>query len=367
MEELPVSTVVATAGFLAGAVFGGVVNKTNFCTMGALTDIVFMNNYSRLRSWLLAIAVAIIGSQTLHVMGVINLYQSIYQTPNLGWLSAIVGGLMFGFGMVMAGGCASKNLVRVGGGNLKSVVVVIVLGIFAYMTLRGLIGMARVQMERATMVDLSEIGLASQGIIDMIASIGGSDPEDLRVSISTVVVLGLLFFCFKDDEFRASGNNIFAGVVIGLLIPVGWWITGVLGYDDFEPTPLSSFTFVSPTGNSLQYMMTFTGATISFGIAIVGGVIFGSFLVAVSTKTFRIEAFSGNDDMIRQMSGAALMGTGGTLALGCTIGQGITGMSTLALGSLIALLSIILGGLIGLKYLEEGNLGGAVKALFSTS
>ncbi|MHA1598393.1 MAG: YeeE/YedE family protein [Alphaproteobacteria bacterium] len=362
---MPVTTIVATAGFLAGIVFGGVANKTNFCTMGALSDIVFMDDYSRFRSWMLAMTVAIIGSQTLHVMGLIDLYQTIYQTTNFGWLGAIIGGLMFGFGMTMAGGCANKNLVRIGGGNLKSIVVVIIMGIFAYMTLRGLIGLARIELETFSNIDLAEKGLASQGIIDMIASFGGSDPEALRVSITTVIVIGLLFYIFKDREFRTSTNGILSGVIIGLLVPMGWWITGVLGYDDFEALPLFSFTFVSPAGESIQYLMTFTGATINFGIATVGGVIVGSFLVAASTKTFRVESFSDGDDMIRHLFGAAIMGIGGVLALGCTVGQGITGMSTLAMGSLIALASIILGGLIGMKYLEEGSIGGAVGALFS--
>lgn len=367
MEDMPVTTLVAITGFFSGIVFGGVANKTNFCTMGALSDIVFMEDYSRFRSWMLAMTVAIIGSQALHVMGIVNLYQTIYQTTNFGWLGAIIGGLMFGFGMTMAGGCANKNLVRIGGGNLKSIVVVIIMGIFAYMTLRGLVGLARIELENASNIDLAEMGLASQGIIDMIAAVGGSDPEAVRVSITTVIVLGLLFYIFKDGEFRSSPTHIMSGVVIGLMVPLGWWLTGVLGYDEFEPMPLFSFTFVSPAGESVQYLMTFTGATINFGIATVGGVIVGSFLVAMATKTFRIEAFSDKDDMIRQMSGAVIMGIGGVLALGCTVGQGITGMSTLALGSLIALISIVVGGLIGLKYLEEGSIGGALKALFSPS
>ena len=132
----------------------------------------------------------------------------------------------------------------------------------------------------------------------------------------------------------------------------------------FEPTPLGSFTFVNPTGESIMYLMTFSGASINFGIASVGGVIAGSFAMAIATKSFRIESFNDADDMIRHLIGAALMGTGGILALGCTIGQGITGMSTLALGSVIALASIIAGGVYGMKYLEEGSFGGALAAMF---
>ncbi len=365
MEETPVTTIVATAGFLAGIVFGATANKTNFCTMGSLSDIVFMEDYGRFRSWVLAMAVAIIGSQGLHLMGVVDLYESIYLTTNLGWFGAILGGLIFGFGMTMAGGCANKNLVRIGGGNLKSIVVVLVMGLFGYMTLRGLVGMARVEMEAVTNVDLSEMGLASQGMINMLALAVGGEAESLRLAFTAVVAAALLIYCFKDAEFRSSPLNIAGGLVIGAMIPLGWWITGVLGYDDFEPLPLFSFTFVAPAGEGLQYLMTFSGSTINFGIATVGGIIVGSFLVAVSGKTFHVESFTDADDMIRHLFGATLMGIGGVLALGCTVGQGITGLSTLAVGSLIALVSIIIGGLVGLKYMEEGSLGGALKALLS--
>ncbi|NQU59477.1 MAG: YeeE/YedE family protein [Rhodospirillales bacterium] len=363
MEEMPITTVVGFAGFIAGIVFGATANKTNFCTMGALSDIVFMEDYSRFRAWLLAMAVAIIGSQALHMAGLINLYESIYQTTNLGWLGAIIGGLMFGFGMTMAGGCANKNLVRIGGGNLKSIIVVIVMGIFGYMTLRGLVGLARVELEAFSNIDLSEMGLASQGMIDILAMVIGGETENLRLGFTALFAGGLLVFCFKDAGFRSQPLNIFGGLIVGAMVPLGWWITGVLGADEFDPVPLFSFTFVSPAGESIQYLMTFTGATINFGIATVGGIIVGSFLMAMMSNSFHIEAFTDTADMKRHLFGAAIMGIGGILALGCTVGQGITGMSTLALGSLIALISIIVGGLIGLKYMEEGSLGGVLKAL----
>ena len=365
MEEIPITTVVGLAGFFAGMIFGGVANLTNFCTMGALSDIVFMEDYGRFRTWLLAIAVAIITSQTLHVMGMIDLYESIYQTANLGWLGGIIGGLLFGFGMTMAGGCANKNLVRIGGGNLKSIVVIIVMAIFAYMTLRGLIGLARIEIEAFSNMDLTQLGLKSQGLIDIFALIIGSEAEKLRIGFSVIVTSFLLIYCFKDHSFRTSNVNIFGGIIIGALVPLGWWITGVLGFDDFEPTSLFSFTFVSPAGESIQYLMTYTGATINFGIATVGGVVVGSFLVSLMSGSFHVEAFNEKEDMKRHLFGAAIMGIGGVLALGCTVGQGITGMSTLALGSVIALTSIIVGGLLGFKYLEEGTLYGALKVIFT--
>jgi uncharacterized membrane protein YedE/YeeE len=365
MEELPVSTVVGALGFGLGLVFGATAQRANFCTMGAISDIVFMGDWNRFRAWLLAIAVAILGSQLLHLSGVVDLNQSIYLTSNFGWAGAIIGGLLFGFGMTMTGGCGFRTLVRFGAGNLKSLVVALFLGIFAYMTLRGLIGLARVEIEGAANLDLAAAGLASQGIPDMLAAATGLGPELARWVVLMVFAGTLLWFCLKNAGFRASKRDLLAGLILGALVPVAWYATGVIGYDDFEPTPLASFTFVAPVGESLQYLMTFTGATINFGIAVVGGVIAGAFLAAKLSGEFRIESFVDADDMFRHMIGGSIMGVGGVLALGCTIGQGITGMSTLALGSLIAFLSIVAGGVLGLKYLEEGSLGGAFRALLA--
>ena len=364
MEDMPIGTVVALLGFGLGGIFGATAQRTNFCTMGAISDVVFMGNWNRFRAWMLAIATAMLVSQGLHILDVVDLGGSIYLTTNLGWLGAILGGLMFGFGMTLGSGCGNKTLVRLGAGNLKSLVVAIVLGIFAYMTLRGLIGMARVELEGASNVDLSG-SFDSQGIPDLLAGLTGVSAATVRWVATLVLAGGLLAFCFKSAEFRASRRDLAAGLIIGLLIPAGWYATGVIGYDDFEPTQLASFTFVNPTGEGLVYLMTFSGASINFGIAAVGGVVAGAFVMAMATGTFSIESFTDTNDMMRHLCGGALMGTGGILAMGCTIGQGITGVSTLAIGSLIALVSIIAGGVYGMRYLEEGSFGGALTAMFS--
>ena len=195
----------------------------------------------------------------------------------------------------------------------------------------------------------------------------GADVLPVLVTVAVIAAGLLLWFSLKSADFRRSKPNLAAGILIGLLITAGWYATGVLGQDEFDPTPLASFTFVNPVGNSIQYLMTFTGSTINFGIATVGGVIVGAFIAAKATGEFRIESFTDANDMMRHMIGAALMGIGGIMALGCTIGQGLTGMSTLTLTSLIAWLSIIAGGVYGIKYLEEGSLGGAFQALFARS
>jgi uncharacterized membrane protein YedE/YeeE len=364
MDGLSVATIVGLGGFAVGLVFGAAVQRTNFCTMGGISDLVLMGDGRRFRAWLLAIAVAIIGSQALHFAGLIDLNKSIYLTSNLGWLGAIIGGLMFGFGMTQTGGCASKTLVRLGSGNLKSLIVMIVLGIFAYMTLRGLLALPRLQIE-TTNIDLAARGLHNQNLGEMAGAAIGMPAAYARAGVAAVVALLLLVICFKDAAFRRSPANIIGGLVVGLCAVAGWIVTGVLANDEFNPVQLASITFVAPAGDSLQYLMTFTGATINFGIAVIGGVIVGSFLMAVATGTFAVESFADRNDLARHLGGAMLMGAGGVLALGCTIGQGITGMSTLALGSLLAWLSILGGGYLGIRYLEEGSFGGTLRAVFA--
>lgn len=359
-SEIPARTLVAAFGFVAGVVFGAAAQKTHFCTMGGISDLILMGDARRFRAWMLASAMALVGAQILWGLGYIDLGASIYRTPGFGWAGAIIGGLLFGYGMVLGNGCGNKTLVRLGAGNLKSLVVFLVIAVTAYMTLRGLLALGRVQLE-TTNLALP----VSQGLDDLLSQVTGAPPEKLRWILTCVLGGGIAWWCLKDAAFRASPGHLASGFIVGLLIPAGWFITGFLGRDDFEPAPLASFTFIAPMGDTLSYLMTYTGASINFGIAAVLGVVSGSFLMSVATGTFRVEGFTSVADMARTMTGGALMGVGGVLALGCTVGQGITGVSTLAAGSFLALGSIMAGGCYGVKYLEEGSHMGVLRLLFA--
>jgi len=349
MEWEPVYR-VAMLSFLVGIVFGAVVNKTNFCTMGAVSDWVNMGNKGRLRAWFLAIGIATLVTQTLQFKGIIDLSEAIYLTPNFGWLGYLSGGFLFGVGMTLASGCVNRTLVRVGSGNLKSLVVLIIIGLTAYMTMRGLLALVRVNVFEVTNINLAEHEISNQGVATLASHALGFANTTLIHNITTVLVAGgLIVYALKGRELRRSFDNILAGVAIGLIIPAGWYITGVVGFDDFEPLRLESYTFTGPIAEGLMYLMTFTGSTINFGIAAVFGMILGSFLYGILSGKFRVESFSGRGDMVRHMIGGVLMGFGGVLALGCTIGQGITGMTTLALGSFLALISIIFGSALTMK------------------
>ncbi len=341
---------VALWGFLVAIAFGAIGNMTNFCTMGAVSDWVNMGDKNRLRAWFLAIGVAIVGSQLLQAQGYVDLNKSIYLTSNFTWLGHLLGGLLFGIGMTLGSGCGQRTLVRVGGGNLKSLVVLLVLGLTAYMTLRGLFAPVRINGIEVTNIDLATRNIPDQGIATFIqAATGMSDAKMLHQAVAAVAGLGFIIFALASIEFLKSFRNWFAGLSIGLFVVAGWYITGKLGFDEFDPVRLESYTFVSPVGETLNYLMTFTGSTINFGIAAVFGVILGSFLYAVFSGTFRIETFTNRNDMIAHIIGAMLMGFGGILSLGCTVGQGITGMSTLALGSVFTLVAIIFGSALTMK------------------
>ena len=349
MEWEPVYR-VAMLGFLVGIAFGGIANKTNFCTMGAVSDWVNIGSKDRLRAWMLAIGIAILASQVMQARGLIDLSEAIYLTPNFGWLGHIVGGFLFGVGMTLASGCGQRTLVRVGGGNLKSLVVMILLGLTAYMTMRGLLALVRVNAVEVTNIRLAASGIPDQGMGTLLAAAAGIENKTLvNWVLATLLGGGLIAYAFAARSFRRSFDNILAGVAVGLIISAGWYITGVVGFDDFDPVRSESYTFIAPTGESLIYLMTFTGSTINFGVAAVFGVVLGSFLYVVMTGKFRLETFSDRDDMVRHILGGVSMGFGGVLALGCTIGQGVTGMSTLAAGSLLSLLSIIFGSALTMK------------------
>jgi len=251
--------------------------------------------------------------------------------------------------MTLGAGCGQRTLVRVGGGNLKSLVVLIVMAITAYMTLRGLLAPVRIDVFGPLAIDLESQGISNQGIETILAYWVGVSGQTMAIIVALALGLGAIIYALKDKGFRASGDNIMAGVTIGVLVVGAWYATGVIGNDDFEPVPVEALTFIAPTGNTVNYLMTWTGAEINFGIAVVLGMILGSFLYAFFSGNFRVEAFANRADMRNHLVAGVLMGFGGVLSFGCTIGQGVSGMSTLALGSLVTLLSIMLGSALTMK------------------
>ena len=349
MEDWSVVHKVSLLGFLGALVFGVVANKTHFCIMGSISDWINMGSRVRFRAWMLSIGIAILGSQAMVQLGWVDLDGTMYRSANFGLAGFLIGGLLFGIGMTLGAGCGQRTLVRVGGGNLKSLVVLIVMAITAYTTLRGLLAPVRIDVLGPLSIDLEAQGITNQGIETILAHLVGASGQWMTIAVTLVLGLGTVWYAVKDKDFRASGDNILAGTAIGVLVVGAWYVTGVIGNDDFEPVPVEALTFIAPTGNTVNYLMTWTGAEINFGIAVVLGMIVGSFLYAISSGNFRVEAFATRADMRNHLIAGVLMGFGGVLSFGCTIGQGVSGMSTLALGSLAALLSIMLGSALTMK------------------
>lgn len=341
-----------------GFAFGALSQKTHFCTMGAVADIINMEDWSRMRTWLLAIAIAVLGSAALHGTGLIDLNKSIYRSENLTWLSHLVGGLLFGIGMVLASGCGARTLTRIGAGNLKSLVVFLTLGVTAYMTMRGVLGVFRVN----TLDKVAATLPGGQDLPALLTAAGLAPGAALWIAALGIGV-GLLAFCFARRDFLTF-DNLLGGIAVGAIVVGGWYISGHLGYLAEDPDTLQeaflatnsgrmeSLTFVAPQAYTLELLMLWSDASrkLSFGIALALGVVAGSTAWALVTRSFRWEGFRDVDDLVRHLLGGALMGFGGVTAMGCTIGQGITGVSTLALGSLITLAAIIAGAAATLKY-----------------
>jgi uncharacterized protein len=346
---------IAWGGLLIGTVFGFIIYRTNFCTMGSISDILSFGDYSRFRAWLLAGATAIIGVGVLQALGVMNPADAMYMTPNFGWAANVVGGSMFGLGMVLSGGCISRNLVRAGAGDLRSLMVLMITGVFAFMTIGGIIGPLRVSLFAPVTADLTELGLQTQGLGEMVGYLTGLNRETTTWAVLALVSGGILIFCFKDARFRKSTRDMVAGFGIGLCVVAGWFLTG-LAQDEFADVPVAliSLTYVRPTGDTLDYLMRFTAlGPPGFGVVTLLGAMLGGFLGAVSMKRLHLITFADKNDSWRNMVGAALMGVGGVLALGCTVGQAMTGFSTLAMGSIITFFFIVMGGIGGMKIMER--------------
>jgi hypothetical protein len=341
---------LAAGGLLIGLVFGAAVHRTNFCTMGALSDLRTFGDRRRLDSWLLAIAVAVAGTQALSAFGLVDLAKSMYATASLNWAGAILGGLIFGYGMVFAGGCPSRNVARLGSGDLRSLVVIVVVGLVAYMAIGGILGPARNALETATAIRLP----SAQTLPSLLAGAVGW-PADRIALLLGAFIAGLIALIVAHRAFLTSPKHVAGGVLVGLAVVAGWALTG-LAFDELAGRPVApiSLTFVRPSGDALEWLARYTALGLpGFGVATLAGAVAGAALSALLQGRFRVAGFTDTDDTVRHLMGAAMMGVGGVLAMGCSIGQGVTGLSTLALGSFLAVPSIAVGAWYGLGALER--------------
>lgn len=350
--------------FFMAVLLGGVANKTNFCTMGAVSDWVNMGKTGRLWAWFSAIAIAILGVTALEFFSVVTVDSTLppYRSTQFSWLRYVLGGLVFGIGMTLAGGCGNKTLVNIGGGNMKSVVVLVVAGFMAFlMTKTSFYEQVFYSWVSASTIDLSQYGMQSQSLPAMLAAVTGMQASTLSVVLGVGLAVALLFFAVRSKHFLKNINNVIAAVVVGLVITAGWYLTGgsfgqevIEAVDWLDDKPLGvgvqSYTFINPTGETLYYLVDPQNLLrVTFGVVAIAGVIIGSLVYAVVAKRFSLVWFRSITDFFKHFVGAIMMGVGGVLAMGCTIGQGISGTSTLALGSFLVLGSIIFGSALTMK------------------
>jgi uncharacterized protein len=365
MGSIPnLAVLVVAAGFALAFVFGFTAARTNFCTMGALSDIVNMGSWARMRTWMLALAVAMLGTAWLALAGQIDIAKAVQLRPVVPWLSLLAGGALFGVGMTIAGGCANRNLVRLGAGSVRSLVVLAFMAIASYMALKGLFAQWRSDWLDPVRIDLAAFGWTDASLATAFAKITGLAPRAALALVAAVLGGGLLVFVLRDRRYRANRIQIVGGFVLGAVVAAGWYVTGHLGYGENPDTletvfhgtnsrTIESISFVGPLAYSLELLLLWTDKSLhaTFGIALVLGTIAGSFTQAIATRTFRLEGFASLGDLRNQLAGAFLMGAGGVTALGCTIGQGLSGLSTLAIGSVLAVAGIAAGCVATLKVL----------------
>lgn len=338
---------------------GWVAQRSHFCTMGALGDIANMGDWSRMRMWVTAMAVAIFGFGLMSWWGWVDTAKSLYGGSRWLWLSALTGGLLFGFGMVIASGCGLKTLVRVGGGNLKSLVVFLVMGLAAYATLRGITGVLRAE----TVDQVAVVLPTGQDLPSLLALASGWSRPQWAGLLAVVLAAVLMIWVCSSPSGRERGvwGN---GVLVGLIVVIAWWVSGRLGYVAEDPNTLEeaflatnskrmeALSFVAPVAYTLDWLLFFSDSArvLTLGVVSVVGVVLGSAASALTSRSFRWEAFRGVDDLASHLVGAVLMGVGGVTAMGCTVGQGLSGISTLSLGSFTALFGIMSGAWIALRW-----------------
>lgn len=346
LQDISDTTLVALVGLFGGILLGLAARLGRFCTLGAIEDLLYQNSDTRMRMWGLAIATAIIGSFALIGTGVLSPEKTMYLSQAWMPLASILGGLMFGYGMALAGNCGFGALARLGGGDLRSFVIVVVMGLSAYVTLSGPLAALRVRAFPATPADPDRL----PGLADALARLTGLAPVTIGLSIGVILFL----IALSSRAMLAKPGTVIWATVVGLAIVSGWAGTSLVAEAGLDAVPVMSHTYSAPIGETMLYAMTASGSSLSFGVGSVAGVWTGAFIGSLIKGHFRWEACEDPRELRRQIIGAAIMGVGAVIAMGCTIGQGISAFSVLAFSAPVTFLAILAGAALGLRQLITG-------------
>lgn len=338
--------VLAIIGLFGGLVLGLAARRGRFCTLGAIEDALYGQSWDRVRMWGVALGVAILSTHMAAHVGWVDLGASIYAAQAWNPVASILGGLIFGYGMAIAGNCGFGALARLGGGDLRSFVIVVVTGVSAYMMMSGPFAAMRLYL----FPPVAPAEGAATGYADLAQQMLGIPPLALAIAVALLV----LFVALADPGFRRAQALIFWSAMVGLTTTSGWIGTTYVAVESFAPTQVESHSFTAPLGETLLFLMTSSGGGLGFAIGSVAGVIFGALLGSLSKGHFRWEACDDPQELGRQILGGFLMGIGGVLALGCSVGQGLTAFSTLAFSAPFVLAAIFAGAALGLRRLIAG-------------
>lgn len=345
IDTIGEANLAALIGLFGGVLLGLAARLGRFCTLGAIEDALYGGSTVRLRMWGLAIGVAILGSFGLLAAGLVQLSDSFYLSLRWSPVASIVGGVLFGYGMAIAGNCGFGAIARLGGGDLRSFVIVLVMGIATYVTLSGPLAPLRV-----AIFDNGSPAASPQGIAHMIGAVTNIGPAIIGLVIGALVCITSL----SHSTFRADRSAVFWSVAVGIAVISAWAGTNYLTRTGFADIPTVSHTFARPVGEAILYFMTSTGQTFSFALGSVTGVWIGAFVGSLIKGHFRWEACEDPRELRRQIFGAGIMGVGASIAVGCSIGQGLSAMSVLSYSAPVTLLSIFAGAALGLKQLITG-------------
>lgn len=345
LDYLSEPVLVALFGLIGGVFLGLAARIGRFCTLGAIEDLFYGENSLRLAMWGIAIGVAVLSTYSLAATGLLDLDQTLYLSRAWNPLSSIIGGLLFGYGMALAGNCGYGALARLGGGDLRSFLIVLVMGISAYVTLNGPLSGLRIWAFGGP-----EPASQTPSYAQALAGMSGLPSATIGIAIGALVLAGTL----ARRDLRANLSYVMWGGIVGLCITAGWAGTSWVAANGFDATAVVSHTFSAPLGETLIYTMTSSGNYVTFGTGSVFGVVLGAVLGSVIKGHFRWEACDDPRELRRQIAGAAIMGAGSVIAVGCSVGQGLSAMSVLSYGAPVTLACIMLGAAIGLRQLIWG-------------
>ncbi len=340
------SQLVALIGIFGGILLGLAARLGRFCTLGAIEDLLYGGSDTRLRMWGLAVGTAVIGSFALIGSDLLHAEESYYLSIRWMPLASIVGGLMFGYGMALSGNCGYGAIARLGGGDLRSFVIVLVMGISTYVTLYGPLAPIR----NALFFQHELTNDTPPGLAHYIAGWSGFALAPIGIGIGLAICATALM----SKSLRQEPKAIFWSVMVGIAITSGWAGTQWVSEAGFEALPIVSHSFSAPVGETILFAMTGSLRPISFAVGSVAGVWFGAFIGSMIRGHFRWEACDDPRELRRQIVGAAIMGSGAVIAMGCTVGQGMTAFSLLAISAPVTVLAIFAGAAFGLRQLIEG-------------